>query len=430
MQQRRLRLGDILDDYCPRERRITNHAVVAMIEDEVKQTRCTTCDADHEYKQAKVPSSRRRKPGDAPLSETPRRIAGAAFACGRGGSGATVRRRRSPFTRRIVRGESRYHRDVGRRTRSARICSTTTAPFIVLSFARHSHDRKASPRSARRRISRCDSQAGDSTRIETANVSAVGSLPVSRTAVRWTARAIWRAAARRRPGCRARSTPGEPVGKLTGSARGTTGGRRQPRPAARRRAGPQAGTLSSASVSPGGSSTPTWSRRKSHSLSSTCIAAPPCAPHAHRRSRSFHDRFRRQARTHRRRRQQAFTCVGHRSGNVPTRRAARVTYQGRFEEHVRELAQTLEQPALVLPCDVTSDSDIDAVFGRIDQEFGGLDFLVHGAAFASRDELSGAVRQHQPRGFPAGTGRLRPTRSLRSRVAPRRSCRSEAVAPS
>ena len=63
MQQRRLRLGDILDDYCPRERRITNHAVVAMIDDTVKQTRCTTCDADHEYKQGKVPASRRRKTG-------------------------------------------------------------------------------------------------------------------------------------------------------------------------------------------------------------------------------------------------------------------------------------------------------------------------------------------------------------------------------
>jgi hypothetical protein len=60
MQQRQLRLGDILDDYCPRERRITNHAVVAMIEDTVKQTRCTTCDADHEYKQAKVPAARRK----------------------------------------------------------------------------------------------------------------------------------------------------------------------------------------------------------------------------------------------------------------------------------------------------------------------------------------------------------------------------------
>ena len=61
MQQRRLRLGDILDDYCPRERRITNHAIVAIIDDEVKQTRCTTCDADHEYKQARVPPPRRRK---------------------------------------------------------------------------------------------------------------------------------------------------------------------------------------------------------------------------------------------------------------------------------------------------------------------------------------------------------------------------------
>jgi hypothetical protein len=61
MQQRRPRLGDILDDYCPRERRITNHVIVAMIEDEVKQTRCSTCDADHEYKQARVPPPRRRK---------------------------------------------------------------------------------------------------------------------------------------------------------------------------------------------------------------------------------------------------------------------------------------------------------------------------------------------------------------------------------
>ncbi len=66
MQQRQLRLGDILDDYCPRERRVTNHAVVAMVGEEVKQTRCTTCDADHEYKQAKVPRQRRKS--DAPAA--------------------------------------------------------------------------------------------------------------------------------------------------------------------------------------------------------------------------------------------------------------------------------------------------------------------------------------------------------------------------
>jgi hypothetical protein len=75
MQQRRLRLGDIVDDYCPRERRITNHAVVAMIEDEVKQTRCTTCDADHEYKQARVPAQRRKKES---LSAIPPDAAGGA----------------------------------------------------------------------------------------------------------------------------------------------------------------------------------------------------------------------------------------------------------------------------------------------------------------------------------------------------------------
>ena len=70
-QQRRLRLGDILDDYCPRERRITNHAVVAMIEDAVKQVRCTTCDADHEYKQGKVPAARRKKLEGGAAGDTP-----------------------------------------------------------------------------------------------------------------------------------------------------------------------------------------------------------------------------------------------------------------------------------------------------------------------------------------------------------------------
>jgi hypothetical protein len=66
MEQRRLRLGDILDDYCPRERRVTNHAVVAMVEDTVKQTRCTTCDAEHAYKGGQVPR-RRKKEGTSAL---------------------------------------------------------------------------------------------------------------------------------------------------------------------------------------------------------------------------------------------------------------------------------------------------------------------------------------------------------------------------
>lgn len=64
-----------------------------------------------------------------------------------------------------------------------------------------------------------------------------------------------------------------------------------------------------------------------------------------------------------------------------------LTYQGRFEEHVRELSEGLSEPPLVLPCDVTADGDIELVFAAIDREFGGLDFLVHAAAFAPREEL-------------------------------------------
>jgi uncharacterized membrane protein YgcG len=67
MEQRPLRLGDILDDYCPRERRVTNHAIVAMIEDEVRQTRCTTCDAEHVYKGGKAPRRRAAKESPAAL---------------------------------------------------------------------------------------------------------------------------------------------------------------------------------------------------------------------------------------------------------------------------------------------------------------------------------------------------------------------------
>src|SRR5207249_642835 len=67
MQQRQLRLGDILDDYCPRERRLTNHAVVAMIGTGVHKTRCSPCDAENEYRHGKVPRQRRK-------SETPAAI--------------------------------------------------------------------------------------------------------------------------------------------------------------------------------------------------------------------------------------------------------------------------------------------------------------------------------------------------------------------
>jgi enoyl-[acyl-carrier protein] reductase I len=76
-----------------------------------------------------------------------------------------------------------------------------------------------------------------------------------------------------------------------------------------------------------------------------------------------------------------------------------VTYQGeRLEENVRELAAGLIDP-LIMPCDVGDDDQIAAVFGAIDREFGGLDFVVHGAAFAPREELSAPFVQTSRAGF-------------------------------
>ena len=76
-----------------------------------------------------------------------------------------------------------------------------------------------------------------------------------------------------------------------------------------------------------------------------------------------------------------------------------LTYQSeRLEENVRELAAKLEQP-LVVQCDVASDQQIADLAASLDREFGGLDFFVHGAAFAPQAELSNPFVQTSRDGF-------------------------------
>ena len=76
-----------------------------------------------------------------------------------------------------------------------------------------------------------------------------------------------------------------------------------------------------------------------------------------------------------------------------------VTYQGeRLEENVRDLTAELSD-ALVLPLDVTSDEQIAEVAARCEATFGGLDFVVHGAAFAPREEISRPFLETSREGF-------------------------------
>jgi enoyl-[acyl-carrier protein] reductase I len=76
-----------------------------------------------------------------------------------------------------------------------------------------------------------------------------------------------------------------------------------------------------------------------------------------------------------------------------------LTYQGeRLLENVQELAAELDRP-LLLPCDVTSDAQMAEVFQAIAREFGGLDFLLHGTAFAPREELARPFLDTSREGF-------------------------------
>src|SRR5258708_12763220 len=65
------------------------------------------------------------------------------------------------------------------------------------------------------------------------------------------------------------------------------------------------------------------------------------------------------------------------------------SYQGeRVRDRVVELAAEFDSK-LVLPCDVASDMEIDALFATLGKHWDGLDGIIHSIAFAPREALAG-----------------------------------------
>lgn len=80
------------------------------------------------------------------------------------------------------------------------------------------------------------------------------------------------------------------------------------------------------------------------------------------------------------------------------------TYQGeRLLENVQELANTLPG-SLVLPCDVTREEELDAVAKKIDESWGGLDFIAHCVAYAKSEDLEGGYTKTKKDGFDTALG--------------------------
>lgn len=75
------------------------------------------------------------------------------------------------------------------------------------------------------------------------------------------------------------------------------------------------------------------------------------------------------------------------------------TYQGeRLKDNVEELVSPL-QGALLLPCDVLDNAQLESVFRTMESEFGRLDFLVHSVAFAPQEEFEREFYHSSREGF-------------------------------
>jgi hypothetical protein len=54
----RCRLGDDIDDFCVKCKRVMNHLVVSLLNDEPAKVRCRTCHNDHDFRHEQAPPPR------------------------------------------------------------------------------------------------------------------------------------------------------------------------------------------------------------------------------------------------------------------------------------------------------------------------------------------------------------------------------------
>ena len=76
-----------------------------------------------------------------------------------------------------------------------------------------------------------------------------------------------------------------------------------------------------------------------------------------------------------------------------------ITYlNDKAKPHVEPLAREVEAP-IFMPMDVMAEGQLEAVFERIAEDWGELDFLVHSIAFSPKDALGGRVTDVPREGF-------------------------------
>jgi hypothetical protein len=88
-----LRLGDDIDDYCVKCKRLTNHVIVALVDGEPAKVRCRSCYAEQQWRKGEAPPSKKdlrkaalfeavlaKSPGMLPVEEPAAEVAPEAEA--------------------------------------------------------------------------------------------------------------------------------------------------------------------------------------------------------------------------------------------------------------------------------------------------------------------------------------------------------------
>ncbi|MCD7879881.1 MAG: enoyl-ACP reductase [Candidatus Gastranaerophilales bacterium] len=80
------------------------------------------------------------------------------------------------------------------------------------------------------------------------------------------------------------------------------------------------------------------------------------------------------------------------------------TYAGEaMEKRVRPIAESMNAK-VIMPCDVTKENEVQAVFKELEKVYGKIDFVVHAVAFANREDLTGEFINTSREGWDLALG--------------------------
>ncbi|HVA00610.1 MAG TPA: hypothetical protein VMV34_03045 [Terriglobia bacterium] len=104
------RLGDLIDDYCPRCKHLLNHAIASFVGDKVAKVICQTCFTEHAYTEGKE-KKKAPKSGSTAFEQVLSKVAPAADPPAADPPAASAPKKAKPHARYITRHQGKPPKD-------------------------------------------------------------------------------------------------------------------------------------------------------------------------------------------------------------------------------------------------------------------------------------------------------------------------------